>query len=66
MAVIIIIIVIIIILMMMIIITNILCTNFKHVKSCKFWICHPKNYLYWILNVEIHLDAMCLEIPLKK
>jgi len=25
-----------------------------------------KNYLYSILNVEIHLDAMGLRIPLKK
>jgi len=25
-----------------------------------------KNYLYLILNVEIHLDAMDIRIPLKK
>ena len=25
-----------------------------------------KNYLYWILNVKIHLDAMGLVMPLKK
>jgi len=25
-----------------------------------------KNYLYWILNVEIHLDGMGLGISLKK
>jgi len=45
-------------------------TNFKQVKSYKFWICHlditRKNSLYLILNVEIHLDAMDLGIPLKK
>jgi len=25
-----------------------------------------KNCLYWILNVEIHLDAMDIRIPLNK
>jgi len=25
-----------------------------------------KNFLYWILNVEIHLDAMDIGIPLNK
>jgi len=25
-----------------------------------------KNSLYWILNVEIYLDAMDIEIPLNK
>ena len=25
-----------------------------------------KNSLYWILNVEIHLDAMDIRIPLNK
>ena len=53
-----------------IIVTIILCTNFKHVKSYKFWNCHLEiarnNPLYWILNIEIHLDAMDLGIPLKK
>jgi len=52
------------------VIITIIITNFKHVKSYKFWICHlditRKNSLYWILNVEIHLNAMDLGIPLKK
>jgi len=47
--------------MTVIIIIIILCTNFKHVKSCKFWICHP-----WYYNEELHLYAMGLGIPLKK
>jgi len=62
-------IIIVIIIFFMMIITIILCTNFKHV-NCKFWICHlditMKNSLYWILNVEIHLDAMDFGLPLKK
>jgi len=47
-----------------IIIIIILCVSSKHVKYCKFWICDlditRKNYLYWILNIEIHLDTMGL------
>jgi len=56
--------------MIIIIVFMVIITNFKHVKSYKFWIFHlditRKNSLYWILNFEIHLDAMDIEIPLKK
>jgi len=38
------------------VIITIIITNFKHDKS----------YKSWILNVEIHLDAMDIGIPLKK
>jgi len=63
--------IIIIILMMITIIINIiLCASSKHAKCCKIWICDPyitrKNSSYWILNVEIYLNAMDIGIPLNK
>jgi len=59
----------IIIIIFMIIIINIiiLCVSSKHAKCYKIWICGPrKNYLYWILNVEIHLDVMGLSNTIKE
>jgi len=48
----------------------ILCVSFKHVKRCKFkfvtFDITRKNYLYWILNVEIHLDARGLDDTIKE
>jgi len=65
--------IIIIILMMIIIIINIiiLCGSSKHTKRCKIFgfvtlDITRKNFLYWILNVEIHLDTMDIGIPLNK
>jgi len=56
---------------MIIIIIIILCASSKHVKRYKIFEfvtldITRKNYLYSILNVEIHLYAMGLGIPLKK
>jgi len=53
-----------------IIIIIILCASSKHTKRCKIWIFDPciteKNYLYLILNVEIHLDAIDLGDTIKE
>ena len=63
-------IIIIILMIIIIIIIIILCVNSKHAKRCKIWICDPwyykENSYYWILNVEIYLDAMDIGIPLNK
>jgi len=40
-------------------------TNFEFVEFVTLDITR-KNYLYWILNVEIHLDAMNLDNTIKE
>jgi len=56
--------------MMVNIIIIILCDRSKQQNVAKFGFVTlditRKNFLYWILNVEIHLYAMDIEIPLNK
>jgi len=40
-------------------------TNFKFVEFVTLDITR-KNYLYWVLNVEIHLDAMGIDDTIKE
>jgi len=58
---------------MMIIIINIFFVwdRSNHVQPCKTWVCsswyyRKKKYLSWILDAEIHLDAMGLGDTIKE